>query len=102
MSGLRNRLVGNGVHVVTVKRGCVRTRMTEGMELPAWSTAAPDEVAAMVVEALRARRNVVYLRGVWRLVMWVVRLIPERVFKRLVLWRPPSTSLCRLADSRRM
>ena len=31
LSGLRNRLAGSGVHVVTVKPGFVRTRMTNGM-----------------------------------------------------------------------
>ena len=85
LSGLRNRLAGKGVHVLTVKPGYVRTRMTEGMELPGWLTATADEVAAVVVKAARARRNVVYVRGRWRFVMWVVRLIPEGVFKRLSL-----------------
>ncbi len=34
LSGLRNRLARQGVHVVTVKPGFVATRMTEGMDLP--------------------------------------------------------------------
>ncbi len=35
LSGLRARLARKGVHVATVKPGFVRTRMTEGMNLPA-------------------------------------------------------------------
>ena len=42
LSGLRNRLARSGVHVVTVKPGFVRTRMTDGMDLPARLTAGPD------------------------------------------------------------
>ena len=85
LSGLRNRLHGAGVHVVTVKPGYVHTRKTEGMDLPRRLTAAPEEVAAAVVSAMRRRQDVIYVRAVWCPIMWVVRAIPERLFKRLQL-----------------
>ena len=85
LSGLRSRLAGSGVHVVTVKPGYVRTRMTRGMDLPPRLTAEPDEVARAVVRAIRRRRDVVYVRRVWRVIMLVVRALPERVFKRTKL-----------------
>ena len=83
LSGLRSRLAGSGVHVVTVKPGFVRTRMTDGMDLPARLTATPEEVAARVVSAIRRRRDVVYVRWVWRPIMFVIRMVPESLFKRL-------------------
>ena len=82
LSGLRNRLAGSGVHVVTVKPGYVRTRMTDGMDLPPRLTAEPDEVARGVVGAIRRRRDVVYVRRIWRVIMLVVRALPEWLFKR--------------------
>ena len=82
LSGLRNRLAGSGVHVVTVKPGYVRTRMTDGMDLPPRLTAEPDEVAQAVVAAIRRRRDVVYVRRIWRVIMLIVRALPERLFKR--------------------
>ena len=85
LSGLRNRLAATGVHVVTVKPGFVRTRMTEGMDLPARLTAEPEEVAAAVVRASRVRRDVVYVRRIWRLLMLMIRSIPEPAFKRMKL-----------------
>ncbi len=85
LSGLRNRLAASGVHVVTVKPGYVRTRMTDGMDLPAPLAATPDEVADAVVRAVRRRRDVIYVRPIWRWIMLVVRVIPERAFKRLKL-----------------
>jgi short-subunit dehydrogenase len=86
LSGLRNRLAGKGVHVVTVKPGFVRTRMTEGMALPGPLTAEPAAVGAAVFRAAEERRrDVVYVLPVWRLVMAVIRAVPERVFKRLRL-----------------
>jgi len=85
LAGLRNRLHRSGVHVLTVKPGYVHTRMTEGMTLPGALTAQPDEVADAVFRAWKRRRNVIYVRPVWRLVMLVLRHIPESLFKRLSL-----------------
>lgn len=85
LSGLRNRLAKTGIRVITVKPGFVRTRMTAGMPLPGAITAAPDEVAAAVLRAVEKSRDVVYVRPVWRLIMAVVRAIPEPLFKRLSL-----------------
>ena len=83
LSGLRNRLHGTGVRVITVLPGYVATRMTEGLPTPGLLTAQPDEVAAAVLAAERGRRDVVYVRPIWRLVMAIIRAIPEPVFKRL-------------------
>ncbi len=85
LSGLRNRLAASGVHVATIKPGFVRTRMTDGMDLPPLLTAEPEEVAAAVVRAIRRRRDVVYVRRIWRPLMFLVRALPERVFKRMKL-----------------
>jgi len=85
LSGLRNRLAGKGVHVVTVLPGFVATRMTEGMDLPKPLLARPEEVADAIVRAARRRRDVIYVRPVWRLVMLAIRALPERVFKRTKL-----------------
>jgi decaprenylphospho-beta-D-erythro-pentofuranosid-2-ulose 2-reductase len=83
LSGLRNRLARKGVHVVTVLPGFVRTRMTEGMDLPAKLTASPEAVAEAIFRAVQKRRDSLYVLPVWALVMAVIRNIPERVFKRM-------------------
>jgi short-subunit dehydrogenase len=86
LSGLRNRLAASGVRVVTVKPGYVRTRMTAGMKLPALLTGEPAEVArAIFAAAEEGRGDVIYVRPVWRVVMTVISLLPERLFKRLRL-----------------
>ncbi len=83
LSGLRARLTGTGVHVLTVKPGFVYTRMTAGMALPPMLTATPEQVARTVLRAVRRRRDVVYSPAIWRLIMLAVRAMPERLFKRL-------------------
>lgn len=86
LSGLRNRLSSSGIRVVTVKPGFVRTQMTAGMKLPPLLTGEPAEVARAIFAAgEQGRGDVVYVRPVWRLVMTVITLIPERLFKRLRL-----------------
>lgn len=81
LSGLRNRLSKSGVHVMTVLPGFVRTRMTADMDLPARLTAEPAAVAEAIFRAAERRRDVIYVKPVWRLVMAVIRAIPEGIFK---------------------
>ncbi|MEO1416610.1 MAG: SDR family oxidoreductase [Bacteroidota bacterium] len=85
LSGLRNRLSQSDVHVLTVKPGYVRTAMTQGMELPAPLTAEPQAVAKAIFRAVEKKKNVLYVKGIWRWIMWVIRMIPESIFKRLSL-----------------
>ena len=83
LSGLRNRLAKSGVHVVTVLPGFVSTRMTEGMELPKKLTAEPNEVADAILRAVERKKDVIYVRPIWRLIMLIIRNIPEFIFKKL-------------------
>ncbi|KZY39476.1 short-chain dehydrogenase [Roseovarius sp. HI0049] len=83
LSGLRNRLAKRGVHVLTVKPGFVATKMTEGMDLPEKLTADPDKLARSVLRAAKMRRNIIYVKPVWWLVMLIIRNIPEAIFKKL-------------------
>jgi len=85
LSGLRNGLSREDIAVLTVKPGFVATRMTEGMALPARLTAQPDAVAAQIVRAHKAGRHVIYTKPIWRLIMGVIRAIPEPIFRKLSL-----------------
>jgi short-subunit dehydrogenase len=83
LSGLRNRLAKSGVHVMTVKPGFCRTKMTENLELPAALTATPEQVAHAVFLGMEKRRNTVYTLWMWRWIMLIIRHIPEFVFKKM-------------------
>jgi decaprenylphospho-beta-D-erythro-pentofuranosid-2-ulose 2-reductase len=85
LSGLRNRLQKSDVHVITVKPGFVATRMTEGMDLPPLLTSRPEEVAEDVFRAYKAGKDELYTKWFWKWIMAVIRLIPEKIFKRLSL-----------------
>lgn len=82
LSGLRNRLSPKGVRVITVLPGFIRTKMTEGMELPPALVGEPEDAAREIMRALDSGADIVYTRWYWRYIMWVIRAIPERLFKR--------------------
>jgi short-subunit dehydrogenase len=83
LSGLRNRLFQDGVHVVTVQPGFVYTRMTENLQLPKLLTGQPADVANTVYSAVKNKKNVVYVKWFWRWIMFIIRNIPEFMFKKL-------------------
>jgi decaprenylphospho-beta-D-erythro-pentofuranosid-2-ulose 2-reductase len=85
LSGLRNRLQKENVHVLTVLPGFVYTKMTENLKLPKPLTAAPKEVAEAVYNGVANSRNVVYVRWMWRWIMLIIKLIPEPIFKKMKL-----------------
>jgi decaprenylphospho-beta-D-erythro-pentofuranosid-2-ulose 2-reductase len=82
LCGLRNRMAKQGVHVVTVKPGLVRTRMTDGIYLPKPLTAEPSDVAEAIKRSIIDQKNEIYVRPIWSLVMFILRSIPEFIFKK--------------------
>jgi short-subunit dehydrogenase len=83
LSGLRARASRSGVHVVTVKPGFVRTKMTEGMKLIGPLTVEAPVVGDAILNAVEKKTDVVYVSGKWRLVMLIIKTLPEAVFKKL-------------------
>lgn len=83
-SGLRQRLHGAGVRVVTLSPGFVDTPMTAAFAKgPLWASA--DRVAADIDRALRTGRGTLYTPWFWRWIMLAIRSIPERLFSRMKL-----------------
>ncbi|MEM0955621.1 MAG: SDR family oxidoreductase [Pseudomonadota bacterium] len=82
-SGLRARLRRSGVHLLLIKPGFVATPMTQGLSLPALLVATPETVASDITRALKKSRNTLYTPWFWRVIMLVIKGIPEPVFKRL-------------------
>ena len=84
MAGLRNRIDREGVTVLTIKPGPVKTSMTTSMK-GSEKFADPNKVAQQIVSAVEKKKDVLYTPGIWAPIMFVIRGIPERVFKGLNL-----------------
>ena len=84
LQGLRGRMRRHGVHVMTAKLGFVDTPMTYGLKtrIP---IASPEAAARAIVRGVRRRKDTLYYPRFWRFVMFAIKAIPERLFKRLSL-----------------
>lgn len=83
-SGLRQRMVKKGVSVTTIKPGFVDTPMTAAFKKGAlW--AQPDQVAQDIVAAVDKGKTIVYTPSFWRVIMLIIKHIPEFVFIKLTL-----------------
>lgn len=84
LQGLRARLHHHGVHVLTVKPGFVASPMTAHLK-QGLLFSSPERIARGIASAIEKRKDVVYLPWFWRPISYVIRAVPERIFKRLNL-----------------
>jgi decaprenylphospho-beta-D-erythro-pentofuranosid-2-ulose 2-reductase len=82
LSGLRNKLYHDNVHVMTVLPGFVNTKMTEHLKLPPLLTANPENVADAIYNGVRTKRDVLYVKWFWKWIMMIITTIPESIFKK--------------------
>lgn len=80
LEGLRHRLHGHGIQVTDVRPGFVDTPMTRSMKLPFKASAL--SVGDAVAKAHLDPKNTVYTPGFWRLIMLVIRALPETILLR--------------------
>jgi decaprenylphospho-beta-D-erythro-pentofuranosid-2-ulose 2-reductase len=81
-NGMGDALAGTGVHVLVVRPGFVKTKMTAHMK-PAPLAVTAADVAAAVVTGLRERRSLVWVPPPVRAVMVVLRHLPRPLFRRI-------------------
>ncbi len=84
LGGLRNRVDREGVTVLTIKPGPVKTAMTANMP-KSEKFADVESVAESIVSAIDKRKDILYVPFQWQPIMFIIRNIPERIFKKLNL-----------------
>src|SRR5947209_14982975 len=82
LQGLRNRLAKSGVAVVTIKPGTVDTPMTADLK-KGLLFAPARTIGRGVYQSMKKGKEVAYLPWYWRPIMFMIRRIPEPVFKKL-------------------
>jgi NAD(P)-dependent dehydrogenase (short-subunit alcohol dehydrogenase family) len=82
LEGLDHRYRAEGLRVVCVRPGFVKTGMTAGLEAPPFA-GEPEGVARDIVRALDRGSPVVYTPRVWALIMLVIRWLPRSVMRRI-------------------
>jgi decaprenylphospho-beta-D-erythro-pentofuranosid-2-ulose 2-reductase len=79
---LGDDLEGEGVRVLVVRPGFVRTRMTRGLDPAPLSTDA-ETVARVTADGIQSGARVVWAPRALRWLMLVVRMLPGPIFRRL-------------------
>ena len=83
LSGLRNSLFKSNVHVVTVIPGYVNTKMIRDINPPKFLVSEPKDVAIAIRKAVTKKTNIIYVGNVWKIIMSIIKIIPESIFKRM-------------------
>lgn len=84
LQGLRNRLSQSNINVLTIKPGFVDTPMTSDFKKGLlW--VSPKTIARGIYRAIEKNKDIVYLPFFWRYIMLIIKLIPEKIFKKLSL-----------------
>mgnify|MGYP001177727637 CR=1 FL=1 len=82
LSGLRQKYYNKNLRVITVKPGFVKTQMIKNIETPNLLTITPEKMALIIFRSFLNKKDIVY-SPYWRYIMFIVRLIPEFIFKKL-------------------
>ena len=84
MQGLRYKIQRKKmpVSVTDIRPGFVKTPMTEANETMFW-VASADKAALQIYQAIAHKQKVAYITRRWRLVAWIMRLIPDFLFGRV-------------------
>jgi decaprenylphospho-beta-D-erythro-pentofuranosid-2-ulose 2-reductase len=82
LEALDHRYHAQGLNVLCVKPGFVKTAMTAGLKPPPFA-GEPDQVAADVLAAMDRKRPLLYTPRMWALVMFVIRLLPRFVMRKI-------------------
>jgi hypothetical protein len=59
--------------------------MTAGLPLPGPLVATPEQVASDILRAVEKRKDVLYTRWFWAIIMLIIRSVPRFLFKRASL-----------------
>lgn len=82
LESLDHRYALEGLRVITVKPGFVKTGMTANLDPPPFA-GEPEEVAWDIVRGIAKGRAVIFTPWPWRYVMGVIRRLPRAIMRRV-------------------
>ena len=83
MSGLRNRLDEYNVNVLTVIPGYLSTKKNTKKDHPSFLVSSSKKLANDIFFAQQKNKSIIYSSSLWRIIMFIIKIIPEYVFKKL-------------------
>lgn len=83
LEGLRQKVrkLGLPITITDIKPGFVKTAMAKGDGI-FWAADA-DKAAMQIYDAIKRRKSSAYITRRWRLVAWLIKLLPGFIYERL-------------------
>ena len=83
MEGLRKKVVksGSSITVTDIQPGFVDTAMAKGDGL--FWVASPQKAAQQIYNAIEKKRKHAYITKRWRLMGWLMKIMPEFIYNRI-------------------
>ena len=82
LSGLRQKLSKSKITIITVSLGFVDTKMTKEEKIPNLLNTNPETIAKKIIECVE-KKKLFYVPIRWKIIMTIVKLIPESIFRKL-------------------
>ena len=82
LSGLRQKLSKSNITVITVLLGFVDTKMTKNLNISPFLNTKPEKIAKEIVNCIE-KKKLLFIPLRWRIMMFIIKLIPETLFKNL-------------------
>ncbi|HSG45260.1 MAG TPA: SDR family NAD(P)-dependent oxidoreductase [Anaerolineales bacterium] len=83
LEALRNRLTRDGVNVLTVKPGFMKTEMLKAAFGATPFSIEPEKAANDIFKAMKKRKQLIYTAPIWRWIMLAIQHTPSFIFRRL-------------------
>ena len=83
LEALRNRLARNGVKVLTVKAGFIKTEMLKAAQGGTPFATTPEKAAEDIIKAMKKGKQVIYTAAIWRWIMLAIQHTPSFIFRKL-------------------
>ena len=80
LSGLRQKFNGE-LSILTVIPGYIRTEKFK-INAPKFLITSPERAAEIIYRAIKNKKEIVYINFLWRIIMFFLRLLPEKLFKK--------------------
>ena len=83
LEGLRQKFgkLGSPIAVTDIQPGFVDTEMAKG-EGKFW-VAPPEKAARQIYEAIRKKKKHAYITKRWRIIAWVLKILPDRLYYKI-------------------
>ena len=81
MSGLR-QFYKDKIKIITVIPGYISTNSFIEKS-PEFLITTPEKAARTIFNSIKRNEEIVYINYLWRYIMMIINLIPEKIFKKL-------------------